>query len=412
MKNIYFFVFCSSVHAILYHPLDQTQAGALSVVLHELSNGRIQVNETHCPDNSHIHHYTCDQTGRVHTLSLDDENRDYTGTIATQIGLLTNLNYIDFRHSRLRGTLPTQFKHLSNLQTLLLYGNYFRGSVPAALANLPRLQLCSLELRQRPTNCFACPLPADLKCGDWQCSNSCPPVPEIEKTQTAPPSTTKTTANENPISFTKSDTTSSTVNNLETTETAGKQTLPTFESRVFTHVYRNNTQNLTLAEPVSNPEGETPHSSNVTHSMFEVGIPPIDDHLDTVIILACVLLLVIPLLVFLGIALWRSRKSKRKYNNALFSAPKEPSFRGGTAQVGISNDYQEHLSMQRPNSEYGRIELAPPETETDRQYQDGGALLARQLSGQSQYDSPHSPLERVPYNYDVAPPVVEYEKFE
>ena len=58
---------------------------------------------------------------------LSDLGLAYTGTLPTEIGLLTTLKYLQIALSNLNGTLPTEIGSLSELTTLRLPSNFLEG---------------------------------------------------------------------------------------------------------------------------------------------------------------------------------------------------------------------------------------------------------------------------------------------
>jgi hypothetical protein len=58
----------------------------------------------------------------------------------TELGLLTNLKYLNLEENRLSGTLPTEIALLTNLETILLSKNLMIGSVPTQFQQLTNLK--------------------------------------------------------------------------------------------------------------------------------------------------------------------------------------------------------------------------------------------------------------------------------
>ena len=71
-------------------------------------------------------------------LSLLD--RSISGTLPTQIGLLTNLLQLFMTNNHLSGTLPTEIGLLTSLRKLGMSGNSISGVLPTELAQLTKLE--------------------------------------------------------------------------------------------------------------------------------------------------------------------------------------------------------------------------------------------------------------------------------
>jgi Leucine-rich repeat (LRR) protein len=68
-----------------------------------------------------------------------------TGTIPTEIGLLTDLASVSITNSTLEGTIPTEFGELSGLRRLWLYSNELTGEIPAQLNQLAKLEVLEVH---------------------------------------------------------------------------------------------------------------------------------------------------------------------------------------------------------------------------------------------------------------------------
>lgn len=68
-----------------------------------------------------------------------------TGTIPTEIGLLTGLASVSITNATLNGTIPTQMGNLSGLRRLWLYSNQLTGSIPTQLTQLTQLEVLELQ---------------------------------------------------------------------------------------------------------------------------------------------------------------------------------------------------------------------------------------------------------------------------
>lgn len=68
-----------------------------------------------------------------------------TGTIPTEIGLLTELASVSMTNSTLSGPIPSQMGNLLGLRRLWLYNNELTGTVPASLDKLTDLEVLELH---------------------------------------------------------------------------------------------------------------------------------------------------------------------------------------------------------------------------------------------------------------------------
>jgi len=80
---------------------------------------------------------------RVTEIDLDSDNLD--GTLPSELGDLSNLQFLDLEANRLSGTLPSELGDLSNLQRLDLDANSLSGTFPSELGDLSNLQTLNLE---------------------------------------------------------------------------------------------------------------------------------------------------------------------------------------------------------------------------------------------------------------------------
>jgi len=75
--------------------------------------------------------------------------QELTGTIPTEIGLLTNLTALAFwepvRGKGLIGTIPTEIGKLTSLKELHLDGNHLTGTIPSEIALIAGLSILHLE---------------------------------------------------------------------------------------------------------------------------------------------------------------------------------------------------------------------------------------------------------------------------
>ena len=73
------------------------------------------------------------------------DSNDITGTIPTEIGLLTELASVSMTNSSLAGPIPSQMGNLLGLRRLWLYNNDLTGTIPASLDKLTDLEVLELH---------------------------------------------------------------------------------------------------------------------------------------------------------------------------------------------------------------------------------------------------------------------------
>ena len=84
------------------------------------------------------HGVTLNEQGRVVRLRVIWNN--LTGHLSSQLGRLTELEYLALVGNDLGGSIPASLGRLSRLQELLLHFNDFTGSIPPELGNLAELK--------------------------------------------------------------------------------------------------------------------------------------------------------------------------------------------------------------------------------------------------------------------------------
>lgn len=96
-----------------------------------------------------------------------------SGTVPSELGLLTSLSDLYLHSSSLSGTVPSQLgAGLSSLTSIYMYSNSLSGSLPSQLAELTSLTDCHLTHTSErvATNRFSCPLPTlPEACSATQC---------------------------------------------------------------------------------------------------------------------------------------------------------------------------------------------------------------------------------------------------
>ena len=61
------------------------------------------------------------------------------GPIPAELGVLTNLDFLNLQLNQLSGAIPGALGGLVNLEALILEGNQLSGTIPAQLGNLTKL---------------------------------------------------------------------------------------------------------------------------------------------------------------------------------------------------------------------------------------------------------------------------------
>jgi Leucine-rich repeat (LRR) protein len=77
------------------------------------------------------------------SMWLDDNT--ITGTLPTQLALLTNLASLSLTNASITGTIPTQMGTMSNMQRLWLYTNQLHGKIPTQFGNLTQLSVFEVQ---------------------------------------------------------------------------------------------------------------------------------------------------------------------------------------------------------------------------------------------------------------------------
>jgi len=80
---------------------------------------------------------------RVTSINLGDNN--LTGSLPTEIGDFTELNYLGLWSNLITGTIPSEIGNLSNLVELDLSPNAFSGTIPPEIGNLTNLEILWLN---------------------------------------------------------------------------------------------------------------------------------------------------------------------------------------------------------------------------------------------------------------------------
>ena len=118
---------------------------AALVTLYNATDGPNWTDNTNWLSNEALsawHGVTTDADGRVTDLLFYDNQ--LTGTIPTQLGQLTELQYLNLNNNELSGTIPTELRRLTKLTGLDLGNNRLTGTIPTQLGQLTELRYLNL----------------------------------------------------------------------------------------------------------------------------------------------------------------------------------------------------------------------------------------------------------------------------
>jgi hypothetical protein len=79
------------------------------------------------------------------TVAMWLDANTITGTLPTELGLLTELASLSITNGTLTGPIPTQLGSIASLRRLWLYGNDLTGKIPSQLANLANLEVLEVQ---------------------------------------------------------------------------------------------------------------------------------------------------------------------------------------------------------------------------------------------------------------------------
>ncbi|XP_058771760.1 BRASSINOSTEROID INSENSITIVE 1-associated receptor kinase 1-like [Vicia villosa] len=88
-------------------------------------------------------HVTCNGDNSVTRVDLG--NADLSGTLVSQLGDLSNLQYLELYSNNITGKVPEELGNLTNLVSLDLYLNHLSGTIPNTLGNLQKLRFLRLN---------------------------------------------------------------------------------------------------------------------------------------------------------------------------------------------------------------------------------------------------------------------------
>lgn len=88
-------------------------------------------------------HVTCNNENSVTRVDLGNAN--LSGQLVTQLGVLSNLQYLELYSNNITGKIPDELGNLTNLVSLDLYLNNLTGPIPQTLGKLQKLRFLRLN---------------------------------------------------------------------------------------------------------------------------------------------------------------------------------------------------------------------------------------------------------------------------
>ncbi|XP_021826161.1 BRASSINOSTEROID INSENSITIVE 1-associated receptor kinase 1-like isoform X2 [Prunus avium] len=88
-------------------------------------------------------HVTCNSENSVTRVDLGNAN--LSGQLVSQLGVLSNLQYLELYSNNITGNIPAELGTLTNLVSLDLYLNSLRGTIPDTLSKLEKLRFLRLN---------------------------------------------------------------------------------------------------------------------------------------------------------------------------------------------------------------------------------------------------------------------------
>ncbi|KAI4381339.1 hypothetical protein MLD38_007418 [Melastoma candidum] len=88
-------------------------------------------------------HVTCNNDNVV--VRVDLGNAGLSGPLIPELGLLSNLQYLELYANGFYGQIPEQIGNLTKLVSLDLYSNRFHGQIPASIGKLTSLRFLRLK---------------------------------------------------------------------------------------------------------------------------------------------------------------------------------------------------------------------------------------------------------------------------
>ena len=79
---------------------------------------------------------------------LHVNNNDFSGSLPTEVGLLSSLMSLELQNSNLSGSLPSELLLLENMTSLVVRNTSFSGSIPESLCD---------RMYEKELNCLVAP---------------------------------------------------------------------------------------------------------------------------------------------------------------------------------------------------------------------------------------------------------------
>eukprot|EP00261_Vitis_vinifera_P037957 XP_019079200.1 PREDICTED: BRASSINOSTEROID INSENSITIVE 1-associated receptor kinase 1 isoform X1 [Vitis vinifera] len=105
-------------------------------------------------------HVTCNSDNSVTRVDLGNAN--LSGQLVSQLGQLTNLQYLELYSNNISGKIPEELGNLTNLVSLDLYMNKLSGPIPTTLAKLAKLRFLLHGNRRLNNNTLTGTIPRSL----------------------------------------------------------------------------------------------------------------------------------------------------------------------------------------------------------------------------------------------------------
>ena len=129
---------CGTVTDVL-----RTECEAL-VALYENTNGTAWKDNTNWLTTTTVGNWKGVTVESSHVIEIVLLSNKLSGTIPSELGQLSNLEYVFLGNNQLSGTIPSELGQLSNLAGLSLGNNHLTGSIPSELGQLSKLEILYL----------------------------------------------------------------------------------------------------------------------------------------------------------------------------------------------------------------------------------------------------------------------------